>query len=143
MRDSLGVGPSQPSTPCEASRNEFDDLFGDVRFLKGWGGFVLGEIGDRSIVSPLMDALVTEHIINNPLARNPNSITPSFSSDGGIGMQQGSAQPKLLKLTKKNEAVLDALRQLTKADYGFDENRWKDWYAEQYTLVDLDVRRDD
>lgn len=106
-------------------------------------GFVLGEIGDRSTVSPLMDALVTEHIVNNPLARNPNSITPSFSSDGGIGMQQGSAQPKLLKLTKKNEAVLDALRQLTKADYGFDENRWKDWYAEQYTLIDLDVRRDD
>jgi hypothetical protein len=105
-------------------------------------GALLGEIGQLSEVLPLVHVLVTDHIVANPNARNPNAIQPSFSSDGSTGLQQGSPQPKAFKITKKNEAVLDALRRLTKADFGFDEKLWKDWYGRQHTLTDVDVRRD-
>jgi hypothetical protein len=106
-------------------------------------GFVLGEIGDFSVVLPLIDSLVTIHIVPNPRAGNPGSISPSFSSDGSVGMQQGNSEPRLLKLTKQNHSVLDALRRLTQADFGFSKDAWRQWYAGQHSLVDVDVRRDE
>ena len=106
-------------------------------------GFVIGEVGEFSAVMPLIEALNTVHIVANPYARNPGSIAPSFGSDGGIGLQHGSGGPAQFKVTKKNNSVADSLRRFTKADFGFDENRWKEWYAKQFTLIDVDVRRDE
>lgn len=105
-------------------------------------GFVLGELGNEAAVRPLIDALQTEHIEKNPNARNPSSITPTFSNEG-MGIQQGGGGPPLLKITRKNEAVLDALRRLTNADYAFEETAWKDWFAEQHSLPDTQTQRDE
>ena len=106
-------------------------------------GFVIGEVGEFSAVMPLIEALNTEHIVKNPNARSPGSIAPSFGSDGSIGMQQGGGGPVELKITKKNESVLNSLRRFTKADLGFNEILWKEWFAQQHTLIDVDVRRDE
>lgn len=105
-------------------------------------GFVLGELGDFSVVEPLIDALVTVHIVPNPRAANPGALTTTFSNQGN-GLSSGSSEPKMLQLTQQNESVANALRQLTGADFGFDKQDWRDWYAQEHTLTDIDVRRDE
>ncbi len=105
-------------------------------------GFIIGELGAGSAIGLLIDALVTEHIIPNPLAANPGALTTTFSNQGN-GISSGNSQPKLLKHTARNHSVLDALRLLTKADFGFEEQSWKDWFAQQHTLIDVDASRDE
>jgi len=105
-------------------------------------GFVIGELESFSAVGPLIDALVTEHIVDNPLAKDPGSISPTFSNQGN-GFSTGSSVPKKLKLTQHNHAVADALRRITKADFEFDEASWKHWFAQQHSLIDVEVHRDE
>lgn len=105
-------------------------------------GFVIGELGGVSAVIPLIDALITEHIVDNPLAKNPGSISPTFSNQGS-GISSGSGQPKKLKVTSKNHSVVDALRRISGADFAFDEQGWKNWYAQQHTLTDVEIHRDE
>jgi hypothetical protein len=104
--------------------------------------FVIGEIGEFNTVLPLIDALVTEHIIANPLATDPGAMRLNFGNDGQ-GFQAGGGQPKQLKVTKPNQSVADALRRITRAENGFDEDAWRQWYAEQHTLIDVQVHRDE
>ena len=117
-------------------------LKSDKNELINRAGFIIGELGNFSAVEPLIDALVTEHIEVNPLAANPGSISPTFSNRGS-GFSSGSSQPKLLKHTRENPSVVDALRRLTKADFEFDKQAWKDWFAQQHTLIDVEVQRDE
>ena len=105
-------------------------------------GFIIGELGGFSAIGALIEALITEHIVPNPLATNPGALQTTFSNQGN-GISSGNSQPKLLKHTAKNHSVIDALRLLTKADFGFDEQRWKDWYAQQHTLIEVEISRDE
>lgn len=117
-------------------------LKSDKNELINRAGFVIGEIGEFNTVLPLIDALVTEHIVANPLATDPGAMRLEFG-DGGQGFQAGGGQPKQLKITKPNQSVADALRRITRAENGFDEAAWRQWYAEQHTLIDVQVHRDE
>lgn len=104
-------------------------------------GTALARMGDRSAVGPLIDALVTRHKYTLP-SRNPGNIGAGFSNDGSGGLSVGS-QPRRVRVTHENQAVLDALDSLTgRSDFGFDVPKWKAWYAQRNQAPKIDARRD-
>ncbi len=101
----------------------------------------LGRLGDRSAVGPLIDSLVTTHVVKEG-DENPNSVNAAFSPQAGMAFSTGSAVRKVQR-TFNNQPVLDALVALTGGvNLNFDERAWKTWYASQKTKTPIDVRRD-
>ncbi len=49
---------------------------------------------------------------------------------------------KTVSKSFQNPAVLNVLRDVTNQDFGYDENRWLAWYAQQYAPPVRDLRRD-
>lgn len=100
--------------------------------------YVLGILGDETVVLPLIKALRTRH-----------TRLVGGRGNGGInagrgGLSVGRTPPKKVDVFRKNKEVLDALIKLTKTGepFGYDENRWLNWYLEQNTPPKLDLRRD-
>ncbi len=101
----------------------------------------LGRLGDRSAVGPLIDVLVTTHVVQEG-DENPNSVNAAFSPQAGMAFSTGSSVRKVQR-TFTNQPVLDALVALTGGvNLNFDEKAWKTWYASQKTKTPIDVRRD-
>ncbi|MCA9132242.1 MAG: HEAT repeat domain-containing protein, partial [Planctomycetales bacterium] len=93
----------------------------------------LGQLQAEQAVLPLIHALVTTHtqeVGSEGMNASPTSGT--FSMGG----------KKTVKVDISNQAVLGTLAQLTKQNYGFDENRWLSWYAATYAAPASDLRRD-
>jgi len=104
----------------------------------------LARLGDKSAISPLIDALITTHteVVNNPLA---GATTTGFGT-GGAFMQKGDDGPKLNVYHIQNQPVLDALTKLTSANFSFDKKAWRYWYAQEKVSLEasqptIDVRR--
>ncbi|HLA84084.1 MAG TPA: HEAT repeat domain-containing protein [Thermoguttaceae bacterium] len=101
----------------------------------------LSYMGDKSAVPPLIDALVTRHTykINSG---NPGNIGASFGS-GGTGLGVGPRVQRV-RVTKENQAVLDAIVSLVggNVNFGFDVEAWKYWYAQHNKRPTVDARRD-
>lgn len=95
----------------------------------------------RDVMLRLTDALVTTHVIPKAGAipqggfqLNQNSAGPtSFTSGGGD-------QTENIRL--RNGSVLSALKKLTGEDFGYNEQRWEQYFIEDYSLVDATVRTD-
>jgi hypothetical protein len=105
-------------------------------------GLALGKFGDKSVVRPLIDALVTTHsfaIVSGN--SDPNSISAGFGSDGNGGLSMGSTR-KIQKRDLQNQNVLDALVNLTNQNYDFDEVAWRSWHAAQNKAAKANPRRD-
>jgi HEAT repeats len=100
----------------------------------------LGRLGDKSAIGPLIDSLVTTHIVQEG-DDNPNRMNAAFSPQGGMAFSTGSSVRKE-KRTFNNQPVLDALVALSGVNLNFDEKAWKTWYASQKTKAPIDVRRD-
>jgi hypothetical protein len=106
--------------------------------------FAIGELGGDSVVSDLIEVLVTTHIEKNPNALEPGRMNAGFDrtgNSGGGGLQMGGG-PQTIKRTVRNEQVLDSLTALTKANFGFDIDRWREWHIESNTHYDVNVRAD-
>ncbi len=89
----------------------------------------LAALGDPSAVGALIEALVTTHKIKIA-SGNPGQITTSFGT-GGTGFSVGGG-PTVVTQAVQNRQVLDALVTLTGGvNFGFDQNRWRAWYAAQ------------
>jgi hypothetical protein len=132
-------------------------LQNELRLIVCRAAEALAEIGDRSAIEPLIDALVTEHRYRVTYQEQ----TPSYavSSDGGIGFA-GSTSPlppnidllartgqlpygaivlpppgrtvtksTLVKRREQNVEVLSALKKLTGQSFGFDIRTWRLWWA--------------
>ena len=101
----------------------------------------LRELGDPSAIGPLIEALVTTHKIKIS-SGNPGQITTSFGT-GGVGMSVGGG-PVLVTQAFQNRQVLDALVALSGGtNFGFDQARWRAWYANQRRAeMVLNPRRD-
>jgi hypothetical protein len=95
---------------------------------------------DHAIL-PLADALVTEHTERIEGALEAGRMNPSFGS-GGTGLQMGGG-PQTRKRLYQNQPSLDALRRLFEVDFQFNEDAWREWYIENYTLSNMDVRVDE
>jgi hypothetical protein len=104
--------------------------------------YALGRLGDRSVLSPLIDALMTTHYIVLPAksdaytatfsptgAGSPNS-TP-VSPLGGTGLSAGEDR-KTIPRTVSNQDVLEALIRLGGGvNFGFDKRAWRNWLANE------------
>ena len=93
----------------------------------------LGSIGDKSAISPLIDALITTHarVIPGQGPGGPGAIgTTTGFSDSGTVMKQNEG-PKVLVSHVQNQHVLDALAKLTGASFGFDQRGWRFWHAQE------------
>ncbi|HND56329.1 MAG TPA: hypothetical protein PLV92_28120, partial [Pirellulaceae bacterium] len=102
----------------------------------------LSRLRDSDATLPLIDVLVTKHKQTVMPGGSPGSITPTFSSDGGAGLQMGGS-PKTIQFDVKNDGVLTALIATHPGvNYQFDKAAWKRWYAEVNTPRVVDLRRD-
>jgi hypothetical protein len=93
----------------------------------------LAQIGDRAVISPLIDALVTVHqrvLPGNP-ALGPDATAASFSREGGVAFAQNEG-PKIQIVRVHNQQVLQALTRLSGGtSFGFDQKAWRYWYAQE------------
>jgi hypothetical protein len=101
----------------------------------------LAQLGDPSAVSPLIDALVTEHtymVGGNPSGGDTYSVSPS---NGTFGF--GGGRPKAVKQTQQNPDALTALVRLTGGEnFGYAKEQWRGWLAAQAKNELVDLRRD-
>ncbi len=102
----------------------------------------LAALGDPSAISPLIDALVTEHkqvIGGNTSGGQTHSY--SMSSEGTFGF--GGGGPKVTKQNLKNPDVLTALVRITGGEnFGYAKEPWHAWLAAQAKNEQVDLRRD-
>jgi hypothetical protein len=104
-------------------------------------GTALGELGDKSAVRPLIDALVTVHKAKVQQGGN-NTFSPSFDSQGGIGFGAGS-KTVIVSRNAMNRDVLAGLVKLADgADHGYDRQLWLRWHAGQKKPAAAPGRRD-
>lgn len=117
----------------------------------------LGQVGDKSSISPLIDALVTVH--HYQVAMDiPNNQTYSFSTDGNFSSNAPAIPPGVLaavrtgqllppiivqspdapappkkmvtvRIEHANAEALTALGKLTQQNFGFDKRTWSLWWA--------------
>jgi PBS lyase HEAT-like repeat-containing protein len=102
----------------------------------------LGKLGDKSAISPLIDALVTTH---TQVIDNGEYTTTTFSSSGAAAAKGDGLELKVFHI--QNQPALDALSKLTGADFGFDQRAWRYWHAQEKIASEaskpsVDARRD-
>jgi hypothetical protein len=114
--------------------------------------FCLKELQDDSVVSALIDSLVTTHKTKIGKSGGGDQYTTTFggptggggggagmsASPGGLSMGGG---PKILVQHLRNTEVLDALVNLTGANFGYDTQAWKHWLTSQQKAPAANVRR--
>ena len=114
-------------------------------------GGALGKLGDKSAISPLIDAVTTIHkftVVEG--SGDPNKVSAGFSP-GGVGsgsmgpggMTVGAPRPVVIKREMSNQQVLDALVNLSGVNLGFDKKAWRAWYNSQQKPAAIDTRRDE
>lgn len=105
----------------------------------------LGRLNDRKAISPLIEALMTDHI--HVVAPAQPGMAAGFGSfNGGPvgGFSVGGGGPKMVRQTYKNPQVLDALVQLSGGpNFDYDRDAWKAWYASRKKSLSLNARRDE
>jgi len=95
----------------------------------------------RDVMLRLTDALNTTHVVPIAGARRPGGIELNQNSLGGTSFTAGDG-PQTENRTLQNGAVLSALKKLTGEDFGYNEERWEQYFIENYSLVDATVRTD-
>lgn len=98
--------------------------------------YALGRLGDRDAIAPLIEALITRHVIRTPATRAGSADTTSVTfarngnaggAPGGIGFAQGDGSQDVM-VEVSNQQVLDALSRLSGgASFGFNKAAWRAW----------------
>jgi hypothetical protein len=121
----------------------------------------LGALGNPTAVPALIGALVTKEkqvVTRSVPASNFGTSTPvivdyeAVVSPGAvafrpiIGMQSNGVgisrpQQEVVVVPVENPEVLEALRTITKEDFGYDLATWRQWYAAQLRREELKKRR--
>ena len=115
--------------------------------------YALGRLQEKSVLSPLINALVTTHYIVLP--KQSDAYTATFAKAdaggpgggaplGGTGFSAGG-QTQVIPRTVNNQEVLTALIRLSGGvNFGFDKQAWRYWLDNQnkQSAPDLDARRD-
>lgn len=118
--------------------------------------YALGRLEDKSVISPLIDALVTTHFIVLPAKSDaytatfsPSGASPSGASPSapqtGTGFSSGDDR-KVIPRTVTNQEVLEALIRLSGGvNFGFDKKAWQFWLAHENrsTAPHVKSRRDE
>ncbi len=100
------------------------------------------KLGDADAISPLIDALFTEHKTRISGGQE-GQVSAAFSPQGDAGLSMGGKRPRIVKRVLRNPDVLDALVELSGgANFIYDAQAWRYWYAAQQKTQHLDARRD-
>jgi len=106
----------------------------------------LARMKNPSAIVPLIHALVTKHKFKVTTGGGNLNTTFGKTSGGGggiSGMGVGGGRPKIIEREIQNREVLNALVSLTDgANFQYDGQRWKQWYARANTPEHVDLRRD-
>jgi len=106
----------------------------------------LAHLGDASAILPLVEVLTTKHRAVVSGGSGQMGATFARGSDGNPGMSGfsfGGGQ-KVQEQTVANRAVLDALISLTGgANFQYDREQWRRWYAGQQQPAQFSLRRDE
>jgi hypothetical protein len=93
---------------------------------------------DPEIALALVDALVTEHKYETPASQGTNV---GFGEGGGGLSTGGKATVTVTKI--QNPPVLAVLRAIEPdVDFGYDQARWRRFYADRLSSYSGDMRRD-
>jgi hypothetical protein len=103
-------------------------------------GMALGELGDKSAIAPMIEALVSVHR-QKIQQGGSGSISPSFDSQGGVGFGVG-AKSVVVRQNVQNRSVYDGLVKLSGANFGYDAVAWRHWLADQQRPAVIPGRRD-
>ncbi|MDR0610464.1 MAG: hypothetical protein LBG58_10175 [Planctomycetaceae bacterium] len=112
--------------------------YNDVATINA-AALALGEIGGRSALPQLIDALITAHtetkIVNAP--------GPAFGNLNGMsGTQFGWGSHKVKEVqTSQNQEVLNALIKLTGVNFQYHKNAWRTWLIESRRTTSFNARR--
>lgn len=99
----------------------------------------LGRLGVPTVVAPLIEALQTEHLVVAGDGTPEGSTSATFTpSGGGLAMGGGT---KRVKVTLRNERVLEALVTLTGVNFEWNAAAWRAWLANRQSPPDFDPRR--
>jgi hypothetical protein len=102
----------------------------------------LGHIGNRDAISPLIDALVTNHKF---VVSSGGNMGASFSPDGSGGAALSGGGPTVVAEDIENPEVRRALVILSgEQDFGCNKTAWNRWYVNQKRQQQplIDPRRD-
>ena len=99
---------------------------------------VIGRLGVPSAVSPLINALETQHII--VVGSGAEGATSATFTPSGGGLSMGSGK-KNSKVSVQNERVLQALVTLTGVNFEWNRSAWRAWLANRQSPPDFDPRR--
>ncbi len=99
---------------------------------------VIGRLGVPSAVSPLINALETQHII--VVGSGAEGATSATFTPSGGGLSMGSGK-KNSKVSVQNERVLQALITLTGVNFEWNRSAWRAWLANRQSPPDFDPRR--
>lgn len=100
---------------------------------------LLEQINSPAAILPLMGSLVTTHKVAT--GNDPNRTTIGQGT-GGTSFSPGGG-PTHRDVTRSNDEVRQALRTITKTDFGFNSNDWHQWYVREHTITRYDFRRDE
>jgi hypothetical protein len=114
------------------------------------GAYCLERLGDTDATIPLIDSLITTHQFLVSPGGPPGGMSASFGNGqgsgnggGGLGGMSMGGKPKLVKKDLENEMVLAALTRLHPgAHFGYNEEKWRQWYADTFTTSKVNLRRD-
>ncbi|MDR2704562.1 MAG: hypothetical protein LBC02_02170 [Planctomycetaceae bacterium] len=99
----------------------------------------LGEIGGRSAIPQLIDALITAHTETKTV----NAPGPAFGNLGntsGTTFAWGSQKVKEVQ-TSHNQEVLNALTKLTGVNFQYNKDAWRAWLIESRRTTSFNARR--
>ncbi len=104
----------------------------------------LARMRDPSAIPALIDALVSTHSYTIQKG-NPGGMGATFGKGpgGSFGGMTAGASTETIVQHIENRSVLQALCSLSGADFQFDGQAWRYWYAAQKKPQSLDARRDD
>jgi len=105
----------------------------------------LSQLGDKSVISPLIDALVTTHqhvkagsgattmaMTSGPQASNGSlhrSSSQHFLDGVPSNFSNRTDNGSVTTYQATNQEVLKALTSMTGVSFGFDQRAWRNWYA--------------
>lgn len=104
--------------------------------------WALGQLGAPEAIPALINAVTTKHRVQ-VAGGNPNQMAAGFSNIGGNGFNTGG-RAKFAEHEVRNQQVLNALTELTPdgVNFGYDKQRWKNWFAFVQSPPGIDLRRD-
>jgi hypothetical protein len=147
--------------PPHVSKRFVDVLKDDNNVRVNRAAHALGRLEDKSVISPLIDALVTTHYLVIPRqsdAYTTTFVTPAAATQPGAVAGSGPSSPlggtsfsagdetKVIPVTVNNQQVLEALIRLSGGvNFGFDRRAWRYWLATETSsrIPDVQSRRDE